>query len=108
MDESLSKIKKMFIKNHSTAIDIHMNLYYNQDNLSDNQLNFKVIHMTRKKTEKLELVDFEAIRPAFVVTGGLMLSQVVEMTGLGSSTIQNWIKRGWIMSPVDKKYSERH
>ena len=107
MDELLSKIKKMFIKNHSTAIDIHMNLYYNQDNLSGDQLNFKVIHMTRKKTEKQELVDFEAIRPAFAVTGGLMLSQVVEMTGLGSSTIQNWIKRGWIMSPVDKKYSER-
>ena len=57
--------------------------------------------------QKQELINFEAIRPAFAVTGGLMLSQVVEMTGLGGSTIQNWIKRGWIMSPTDKKYSER-
>ena len=63
--------------------------------------------MTYNETEKQELIDFEAIRPAFAVTGGLMLSQVVEMTGLGGSTIQNWIKRGWVMSPVDKKYSER-
>lgn len=59
------------------------------------------------KHGKQELIDFESLRPAFAVTGGLMLSQVVEMTGLGGSTIQNWIKRGWIMSPVDKKYSER-
>ncbi len=63
--------------------------------------------MIGEKNDNQELIDFEAIRPAFAVTGGLMLSQVVEMTGLGGSTIQNWIKRGWIMSPVDKKYSER-
>ena len=104
---SCPRFKKKFIKNHITTIDIHMNLYYNHSNLSDNRLNLKVIQMTRKKTDRQELVDFEAIRPAFAVTGGLMLSQVVEMTGLGGSTIQNWIKRGWIMSPVDKKYSER-
>ena len=100
----------MFIKNHITPIDIHMNLYYNHINLSDNRLNLKVNQMTSEETkisDRHELIDFEALRPAFAVTGGLMLSQVVEMTGLGSSTIQNWIKRGWIMSPVDKKYSER-
>lgn len=54
-----------------------------------------------------DLINFESIRPAFAVTGGLMLSQVVEFTGVGSSTIQNWIKRGWIPSPIDKKYGER-
>lgn len=53
------------------------------------------------------IIDFDSIRPAFAATGGLMLSQVVEVTGVGSSTIQNWIKRGWIPSPVDKKYGER-
>ena len=62
--------------------------------------------MTDMKTE-LGLIDFGAIRPAFAATGGLLLSQVVELTGVGGSTIQNWIKRGWIPSPVDKKYSER-
>ena len=62
--------------------------------------------MINRKNE-LDILDFEAIRPAFLVTGGLMLSQVVEFTGVGGSTIQNWIKRGWIPSPVDKKYGER-
>lgn len=62
--------------------------------------------MTNSEIE-LDLVDFDRIRPAFAVTGGLMLSQVTEMTGVSSSTIQNWIKRGWIPSPVDKKYGER-
>lgn len=59
------------------------------------------------RTPELDVIDFDSIRPAFVATGGLMLSQVVEVTGVGSSTIQNWIKRGWIPSPVDKKYGER-
>lgn len=54
-----------------------------------------------------DVIDFDSIRPAFAATGGLMLSQVVEVTGVGSSTIQNWIKRGWIPSPVEKKYGER-
>ncbi|MBQ5545079.1 MAG: DUF1836 domain-containing protein [Clostridia bacterium] len=54
-----------------------------------------------------DVIDFDSIRPAFAATGGLMLSQVVEVTGVGSSTIQNWIKRGWIPSPLDKKYGER-
>ena len=66
-------------------------------------------HVINQKNEReiVDIVDFEAIRPAFLVTGGLMLSQVVEFTGVGGSTIQNWIKRGWIPSPVDKKYGER-
>lgn len=54
-----------------------------------------------------DIINFDNIRPAFAVTGGLMLSQVVEITGVGGSTIQNWIKRGWIPSPVEKKYGER-
>lgn len=62
--------------------------------------------MNAKETQ-WEIIDFDSIRPAFAATGGLMLSQVVEITGVGSSTIQNWIKRGWIPSPTDKKYGER-
>ncbi len=59
------------------------------------------------KDIQCEIIDFNSIRPAFAATGGLMLSQVVELTGVGGSTIQNWIKRGWIPSTVDKKYGER-
>ncbi len=42
----------------------------------------------------------------FRVTKGLMLAQVREITGLDTTTIQNWINRGWVKNPVDKRYSE--
>lgn len=50
---------------------------------------------------------FTALNPVFAVSpGGLLLSQVSELTGLGASTIQNWVKRGWVSRPVGKKYGE--
>lgn len=39
--------------------------------------------------------------------GGLSLSQVCSITGLEGSTIQNWIKRGFVSKPVNKKYYNR-
>ena len=44
----------------------------------------------------------------FTVTKGLMLSQVREITGLDATTIQNWINRGWVKNPVDKRYTQDH
>jgi DNA-binding transcriptional MerR regulator len=41
-------------------------------------------------------------------TGGLSLSQVCAVTGLEGSTIQNWVKRGWVAHPNGKKYEEVH
>lgn len=38
------------------------------------------------------------------LAGGLTLSQVSNITGLESYTIQNWVKRGFLPSPVNKKY----
>lgn len=50
---------------------------------------------------------FSVLAPIFAVSGGgLLLSQVSEMTGLASSTIQNWVKRGWVSNPVNKRYGE--
>lgn len=39
---------------------------------------------------------FSLIAPLLTVTKGLTLAQVRELTGLETSTIQNWIKRGWV------------
>lgn len=50
---------------------------------------------------------FSAIQPVLDATGGLTLSQLSKLTGLGSTTIQNWIKRGWVSSPKGKKYAEK-
>lgn len=41
----------------------------------------------------------------FSVTTGLMLSQIKEITGLDTPALQNWIKRGWVSSPVGKRYN---
>lgn len=50
---------------------------------------------------------FSVIKPMLDATGGLTLSQLAALTGLEGSTIQNWIKRGWVMSTEGKKYGER-
>ena len=47
------------------------------------------------------------ISPVLDATGGLTLSQLSKLTGLEGSTIQNWIKRGWVSSTHGKKYSEQ-
>ena len=38
------------------------------------------------------------------LAGGLTLSQVSSITGLEPYTIQNWVKRGFLPSPVNKRY----
>ena len=49
---------------------------------------------------------FSMIEPLLAAAGGLSLSQVAAVTGLEGSTIQNWVKRGWVSKPVRKKYDE--
>jgi hypothetical protein len=51
---------------------------------------------------------FAKIEMLLEATGGLSLSQVCAVTGLEGSTIQNWVKRGWVEHPVGKKYEEVH
>lgn len=39
-------------------------------------------------------------------TGGLVLSQVSQLTSLENHVIQNWVKRGFLTSPIGKRYSK--
>lgn len=50
---------------------------------------------------------FSMVSPILEATGGITLSQLSKLTVLEGSTIQNWIKRGWVSSPKSKKYSEK-
>lgn len=50
---------------------------------------------------------FSKLLPLIRATDGLTLSQVCAITGLEGSTIQNWVKRGFVSRPVQKKYRER-
>ena len=51
---------------------------------------------------------FSKIEMLLEATGGLSLSQVCAVTGLEGTTIQNWVKRGWVNRPDGKKYEEIH
>lgn len=42
---------------------------------------------------------------ALFLAGGLTLSQVSSITGLESYTIQNWVKRGFLPPPKNKRYT---
>lgn len=47
---------------------------------------------------------FDAV---FAITGGIYLSQLAEMVGVPGATLQNWIKRGFVANPINKRYTRR-
>jgi len=61
-----------------------------------------ILHADRREAEqipqKLEALFFG---------GGITLSQVTAVTGLEAHTVQNWVKRGFLTSPVGKRYTLR-
>ena len=62
---------------------------------------------TLKFTEQARSSAFSLVAPVLEATGGLTLSQLSKLTGLEGTTIQNWIKRGWVSATRGKKYSEK-
>lgn len=62
---------------------------------------------TLKYSEQIRNEAFLAVSPVLEATGGLTLSQLSKLTGIEGSTIQNWIKRGWVASTIGKKYCQR-
>lgn len=50
----------------------------------------------------------EFLDKIFFMADGVMLSRIREITGIDGSTIQNWVKRGWLGNTVNKQYSEMH
>ncbi len=62
--------------------------------------------MERKHTESI-IKGMTPFLPLLEAADGLTLGQVCAVTGLGASTIQNWVKRGFVSRPVGKKYHSR-
>ncbi len=46
----------------------------------------------------------EEIFNSMFLAGGMVLSQVSNITGLEAYTIQNWVKRGFLAAPKNKRY----
>lgn len=42
----------------------------------------------------------------YYITNGIMLAQVREITGIDGTTLQNWLKRGFVSNPINKMYSK--
>ncbi|HBP38247.1 MAG TPA: hypothetical protein DD640_05820 [Clostridiales bacterium] len=47
------------------------------------------------------------LNAVFAITGGVYLSQLAEMVGVPGATLQNWVKRGFVANPVNKRYTRR-
>ena len=47
----------------------------------------------------------ESLFQPMFLAGGMVLSQVSSITGLEPYIIQNWVRRGYLSPPVNKKYS---
>ena len=48
----------------------------------------------------------EEIFRSMFLAGGMVLSQVSSITGLEPYTIQNWVKRGFLAPPKNKRYDQ--
>lgn len=49
----------------------------------------------------------EEVFSSLFLSGGLVLSQVTQVTGLEPYIIQNWVRRGFLAPPKQRKYTRR-
>jgi len=56
-------------------------------------------------TQRTDAQQVEATFRSMFLAGGMVLSQVSEITGLENYTVQNWVKRGFLPPPEKKKYN---
>ncbi len=54
-----------------------------------------------------EACNVESIFSAMFLAGGISLGQVANITGLEPHTVQNWVKRGFLSPPQQKRYTQR-
>lgn len=60
-----------------------------------------VLQIRREDAERID-----EIFDSMFLAGGVALGQVAGMTGLETYTVQNWVKRGFLPSPENRKYSQ--
>ncbi len=57
-----------------------------------------------KKTDMGGLTGKAFLDQLFMVSDGVMLSQIRKIAGIDGSTLQNWTKRGWVPNALMKRY----
>lgn len=63
-----------------------------------------IIPGTTLKGERSNADRTDGLFQSMFLAGGLTLSQVSSITGLETHTIQNWVKRGFLTPPRNKRY----
>lgn len=56
--------------------------------------------------EKGDLSGKQFLNGVFLATNGLVMSQLNDLTGLKTPTLQNWVARGFLSRPQNKKYDK--
>ncbi len=59
------------------------------------------------KIPREDAKNIETVFSSMFLAGGMVLSQVAGITGLEPYIIHNWVKRGFLSSPQQKKYSKQ-
>ena len=66
-----------------------------------------IIPGTTLAAKKEDAAHIEDQFKTMFLAGGMVLSQVSSITGLESYTVQNWVKRGFLTNPKQKRYTLR-
>ncbi|MCH5188563.1 MAG: DUF1836 domain-containing protein [Oscillospiraceae bacterium] len=66
-----------------------------------------VLPGTNIEVREMSYKSCEELLNSIFLTGGLVLSQVSGMTDCEPHVVQNWVKRGFLTPPKNKKYSKR-
>jgi len=74
-----------------------MNLSLHDDRIPGTVLN---------RIEMGDVTGQEFLDKIFYIADGIMLSQVRDVSGVDGSTLQNWVKRGWVANTVHKRYNK--
>ena len=70
------------------------------------QFNDKLIPGTKLKQSDMDgLTGLDFLKKVFFISDGVMLTQIRDISGIDSSTLQNWTKRGWVATSRLKKYN---
>lgn len=73
-----------------------MNLQFQDDRIPGTRL---------KQSEMEGATGLAFLKKVFFISDGVMLTQIREISGIDSSTLQNWTKRGWVANSKLKKYN---
>ena len=52
-----------------------------------------------------DVTGMEFLSKIFYLSDGIMLTQIREISGIDGSTLQNWVKRGWVENSKLKRYN---